>query len=401
MRLVRVAREGLVALGDNPLRTFFMMAGTIVGIAALTVIMAIGAGTEELVMKRVATFGFRAIMVFAGGGRGIAPVDSQVVTLTLDDAEAMRRIQGVELATPMVMKGGMSVSVGAAETQATVFAVEPDWHEAWDWFARAGEEISASDTAEMARVCLLGRTLARELFGAADPIGQYVQISSVRFLVKGALESNGTSPMGSDMDSRAVIPITTGMRRLFNQDHATHVRIKVVDPDDLEDIGAELHSLLRERHHITAAKEDDFQVRTAVDIAERVRGISGTLTTLLTALAGLSLLVGGVVLMNILLISVSERVPEIGLRRALGARARDVFNQFLTESLTVTLIGMVVGSIFGWTVSGALAWLTDLPVALSWQPFALALASSLTVGLFFGLQPARRAARLSPVDALR
>jgi putative ABC transport system permease protein len=401
MRLLRIAREGLTALGTSKLRTFFMMAGTIVGVAALTVVMAIGAGTERMVMKRVSVFGFRAIMVIAGGGSTLTPPQGDVVTLTLADAEAIREIAGIEIATPTAMKRGVAVKAGAVQTQTTVFAVEPDWHEAWEWYARSGEQTSAEDVTEMARVCLLGATPAHDLFGPVDALGQYVQIGNVRFLVKGVLESKGTSPMGTDMDNRAVIPLTTGMRRLFNQDHLAQIRIKVKDPNDLEAIGTKVRALLHERHHITPPQEDDFQVRTAADVAKLVRGISGTLSTLLTALAGLSLLVGGVVLMNILLISVSERVPEIGLRRTLGGRERDIFTQFLTESLAVTLLGMLVGSALGWGASAALSAFTELPVTLSWRPFALAVASSLAVGLFFGIQPARRAARLRPVEALR
>jgi putative ABC transport system permease protein len=207
--------------------------------------------------------------------------------------------------------------------------------------------------------------------------------------------------MGTDFDNRVLIPLTTGMRRLLNVDHISYVRVKVKDPKDLTRIGEEIRGIVHERHHIMPPQDDDFAIVTAAEVAEMARGISGTLTYLLGALAGLSLLVGGIVLMNILLISVSERIKEIGLRRALGATRRDVFIQFLTESLAVTISGMVLGSALGWAVSIILARVSALPVVISWEPFTLALGFAMVVGVFFGVQPARRAARLKPVDALR
>jgi putative ABC transport system permease protein len=207
--------------------------------------------------------------------------------------------------------------------------------------------------------------------------------------------------MGTDFDNRVLIPLTTGMRRLLNLDHISYVRVKVKDPKDLIGIGEEIRGILHERHHIMPPQEDDFAIVTAAEVAKMARGISGTLTYLLSALAGLSLLVGGIVLMNILLISVGERTKEIGLRRAVGARRRDIFMQFLMESLAVTLIGMVLGSALGWAASVILARVTQFPVVISWEPFALALAFALVVGVFFGVQPARRAARLHPVEALK
>ena len=401
MKLIRIVKEGLHALGSHKLRTFFMMVGTLIGIAALTVIMALGAGTERTVMKRVSVFGFRAIMVMAGGGKTWPPT-GKVETLRLDDVEAIRsQVPGIDAMSPTVMAGGATFKAGAAQSQAGVFGIEPEWHAAWDWDVQRGDPISAEDMASLARVCILGQSLSQALFGDDDPVGQFVQINNVRFQVKGVLGPKGTSPMGSDMDSRALIPLTTAMRRFLNQEHLSQIRLKLKDDRQLEAAGEKIRAILRERHHITPPEEDDFQVRTAADVAKRVRGISGTLSTLLTVLAGLSLLVGGIVLMNILLISVSERIKEIGLRRAVGATQRDVFHQFLAESLAVTLLGMILGSGLGWGIAAALGAFTPLAVALSWEPFVLGVTAALLTGLFFGVQPARRAARLHPVEALR
>ena len=402
MRILRIAKEGARALAAHRLRTFFMMAGTIIGIAALTVIMAVGKGTEKKVMMRVNAFGTHVIMITAGGGKGFSPPQEGVTTLRPDDAEAIRaQVPGMELLNVFAMKRGLPVKAGANQTQAVVTATDQNWHEAWDWHVTDGEPITDEDQATMARVCVLGTTTARELFGDQNPIGEYVQVGNVRFRVKGVLQTRGVSPHGGDFDSRVMIPLSTGLRRLFNQDHITNIRLKVADPSRLTQLGEEIRQLLRRRHTITPPKEDDFSVFTAAEVAKEARGISRTLTYLLSALAGLSLLVGGIVLMNILLISVGERIKEIGLRRALGATRRDVFMQFLTESLAVTIFGMVLGSVLGWAVSIILARVTQFPVVISWEPFALALGFAMIVGVFFGVQPARRAARLKPVEALR
>ncbi|NOY12246.1 MAG: FtsX-like permease family protein [Deltaproteobacteria bacterium] len=402
MRIQRIIGQGVQALNTNKVRTLFMMAGTIVGIAALTVIMAIGSGTEKKIMKRVEGFGPRALMLIAGGGKDLPPPDFNITTLRLDDADAVRnRVQGIEAISPVAFKSQMPIKVGGTQTQATVFAVDSDWHEAWDWYVTEGDPIAAEDVATLARVCVIGQTLSHDLFGNESPIGEYIHIQNVRFRVKGILKRRGTSPIGTDFDNRALIPLTTGMRRLFNQDHITYVRIKVRDLDQVESVKSQVRQLIHERHHITPPEEDDFRIVSAKGIGDLARGTSKTLSILLSALAGLSLIVGGVVLMNILLISVGERQKEIGLRRAVGATRKDILFQFLTESLAVTSIGMLVGSGLGAAITLILKQTTKVPVVLSWEPFALSLAFALLVGIFFGVQPARKAASLNPVETLR
>ncbi len=403
MRLLRTAGEGFHSLGSNKLRTFLMMAGTVVGVAALVVIMAIGKGTERRVMKRVQNFGPRAIMLIAGGGRDLPPPDMTVTTLTLDDAEAIRRdIKGLEIVSPQAWAFDVDLRHESNQTRSVVWGVEPEWHEAWDWHAVEGEGITAEDVATMARVCVIGSAVKRDLFGGENPIGKELYCNKVRLTVKGVLDRRGVAgAAGGEFDNRMVIPITTAMRRVMNVDHVGAVRIITRDADLMAKQTEEIRNLMRDRHRITPPDEDDFRLITPLVIAEMVRGTAGTLRLLLIALAGLSLLVGGVVLMNILLISVAERTAEIGLRRAVGATRRDIFTQFLTESLAVTLLGMVVGSALGYGVVALLPRLTPIGAVMSWEPLALALAFALLVGTFFGVQPARRAARLRPVEALR
>lgn len=403
MRVLRTAREGLDSLAANKLRTFFMMAGTMVGIAALTVIMALGKGTEKQVAKRVESFGPRAMMLVAGGGKTLGPPDSNVSTLSLADLAAIREeVPGLELVTPQAWQTSATLRRENQQIEAPMWGVEPQWHDAWNWYPAQGDGITDEDVATMARVCVLGSSVQRDLFGDTDPIGQSLYINKVSVTVKGVLERRGTTGGGGgDFDNRILLPITTAMRRVLNVDYLGGIRILTKDPAQMGQQAEQIAALLRARHRITPPAEDDFRITTPLVIAEVARGTSRTLSLLLIALAGLSLLVGGVVLMNIMLISVAERTKEIGLRRAVGATRRDIFAQFLTESLGVTFLGMLLGSGLGWGISVALGKLTPLTAVMSWEPLALAVGFALLVGVFFGVQPARRAARLHPVEALR
>jgi putative ABC transport system permease protein len=402
MRIQRIIGEGLRALGANKTRTFFMMAGTIVGIAALTVIMAMGRGTERKVMKRVESFGPRAMMLIAGGGKDMPPPDMTTTTLTLEDAQAVReQITEIESVSPMAWRFGVSLKHENNQYQGTLWGVEPSWHQSWNWHAAEGEEISDQDVATMARVCVIGQTLKKELFGDMNPVGESLYINKVRLEVKGVLEKRGLSPMGDDFDTRIIVPITTTMRRVLNVEHLGAIRIITKDPAQMPKQIKAIRALMHARHHISPPQENDFRVVSPVSIAMMARGTSKTITLLLASLAGLSLLVGGVVLMNILLISVAERQKEIGLRRAVGATRGDIMAQFLIESLAVTLSGMVLGSGLGAAITLVLQKVSSMPVILSWEPFALALVFALLVGLFFGVQPARKAAALNPVDSLQ
>ncbi|HUU26260.1 MAG TPA: ABC transporter permease [archaeon] len=402
MRTLGIALEGARALSAYKLRTFFMMAGTVVGIAALIAIMAVGKGTEARVMKRVNNWGPQAIMLISGGGKDLPPPDITVTTLTLEDAEAVRNsIDNLELVSPMAWKFYLGLKREANQIRSVVWGVEPNWHQAYDWYVSEGEGISAEDVATLDRVCVIGKTVREELFGEEDPFGKRIYLNNVGLTVKGILEERGTSPGGGDFDNRIILPITTAMRRVLNVDYIGAVRIITKDPSLIPGQVRAIRELMHRRHHITPPEEDDFRIITPMIIADLARGISRTLWILLMVLAVLSLLVGGVVMMNILLMSVSARREEIGLKRALGAKRKDIFIQFLTESLAVTLLGMVLGSFLGWGVSAIIATTTKMPVILSWQPFTIAVIFALLIGTFFGVQPARRAARLHPVEALR
>lgn len=402
MNISSISSEALRSLAAHKLRAFFMMIGTVVAVLALTVILAIEKGTQIEVANRVESFGTRLIKINAGGGKGYTKPLPSVTTLRLEDAEAIRSsLAGWDIVTSVAQRNNVPTKAGDKQSTASVYAVDADWHEAMDWPAVQGEGISGDDVATLARVCVLGAGLAKSLFGSENPVGSDIDIGKVRFRVKGVLVRHDVSPGGEDENIRAVIPLTTGLRRLYNQDHLSYIRVRMINAGQVPAMAKEIRQFLHERHHIVPPQEDDFSVVTAGEVAEAARGISLTLTRLLMALAGLALLVSGVVMMNILLLGVSQRKSEIGLRRAIGATRRDVFAQFLYESLTLTLVGAAVGSLLGWTVSALLPHFTKLKIAVSWEPFALAVACAIVIGVLFGVLPAQRAARLNPVDALR
>jgi len=410
MRIIRLTKESTKALLTHKLRAFFMMAGTLIGVTALTAIMTISVGTARELKHQVSKWPHDVIKVNVGGGKGYTMPQEGITTLLPTDAEAIQdQIDNLVLVTSVAEKRGLSVKGNSRQTVTNVFSIQPNWHEVMNWYIDQGESVTDEDIATMARVCVLGATIREELFGEQDPIGEMVQVGNVRLRIKGVLKPRGVGTSGRASDDRILVPLSTALRRLFNQEHLSYIRMTVRDPDKIEDTGEtriertaeEVRQLLHERHHITPPQEDDFSIVYASIVIKEIRSISKTATVLLIVLAGLSLVVGGIVLMNIMLVSVNERTKEIGLRRALGATRRDIFIQFLNESLAVTVVGIVIGGILGWIVSVLLVKYRDLSVGNSWGLFALIVLFALLIGIFSGVQPARRAAKLQPVETLR
>jgi len=405
MRPFTVLREARRALTANLVRAALMMLGVAIGIAALTIIVAVGQGAKAQVLQRVdKMLGTSPIVVSAGEGglqRG-SQIDVTTSTLTPEDATAIaEEIPGVREVSLVQRMPGVVITARAQTTTAQVFGVTPNWHDLQNWEVADGEELSVDDNSGAARVCLVGQTVAQALFGEADPVGETLRIREVSLRVKGVLVSKGVSPGGGDLDNRLVVPLATFSRRLYN---VTALAQVIVRPDSMERIDsvvAAISALLRERHHIVPPKQDDFSVRTPEAIVHFTAGTSQTLSLFLGVVAGIALLVGGLVIMNIMLVSVSERTREIGIRRAVGARRKDILRQFLAEAVAITLAGGLVGVLVGVAGAAALGALKDLPMQVSWQAVAVAVVFSVLVGIIFGVYPAKRAARLHPVEALR
>ena len=409
MRLSLIAREAKRSLAASKTRTLLMMLGVIIGVAALTLIVAVGQGSNAQVSARLGKlWGTNPIMVTASaGGKNAGPhmgmgvgVGSQ--TLTYEDMEAIRKeAPNVRATSPGLLKSDAQLKFRQQSATTEVFGVTPEFREYRSWDVDSGDFISDEDVRGLARVVLLGQTVARELFGDADPIGETVRIENVAFKVKGVMAKKGANPEGGDLDDRVTIPITTFARRLYNVTYLSNIVVQIEDPRRMRETATAITALLRERHQIVPPKQDDFGVRTPEVMMEVFSGTTRTLTLFLEMVAAIALLVGGLVIMNIMLVSVGERTREIGIRRAVGARRKDILRQFLAEAVAVTLAGGLMGVLGGVVGAVALRAFRHTPIQISWQAVAVALVFSIIVGVVFGVHPARRAARLHPVEALR
>ena len=400
-RLIGVAFK---QLGKNKLRSFLMMIGIVIGIIALTLVVSAGLGAQKRIMERVKKFGLDSLMVFSGGGREMGrPTGEQpIANLKLDDAEALRQeIRGIKELAPFNRRGQAEIIFQDRFTTAAVFGVTPAWAPVWDWDAREGDFVTEEDMDGLARVAVVGETVKQELFGDADPIGEFIQVGNVQFEVKGIMEIKGTSPGGGDMDNRVYIPLTTFLRRVANVDYLSGIKVRLESHKEIDRVALEIQSLMRERHRIAPGMPDDFTVRKPDEVKEMAERIAGTFNILLIIIAGISLVAGGVVVSNIMLLSVSERRKEIGLRKAVGAQRKHILFQFLLESTAITLTGGALGIVLGVAGTRLMVMLTDTPTSVSWEIVAVGVICSSLVGMIAGLQPARRASALQPTEALR
>ncbi len=405
MRTRRIIINALKNLAKYKLRSFLMMSGIIIGILALTMVISIGLGAKNLVMERVKKFGLESLMINANAasmmGKQASP-GHEITTLTLADAEYLgREVRSISDIAPFNRRGNVNINYFDKSTTAALFGVTPSWAYVWDWDVTDGEFITDEDMTSLNRVCLIGPTVRKELFGDNNPIGEQIQAGNVQFIIKGILASKGTSPGGGDMDNRVMIPLSTFMRRVANVDYLAGIKVLLNSNSDISKTRDEIISVLRERHKLADGIPDDFTVISPDEVTEVAERISGTFNLFLVLLAGISLITGGIVVANIMFISVNERKKEIGLRKAIGANIKDIMNQFLFESSAVTLMGGLIGIILGAVGAKVLNIVFQMPISISWTSILIGVISSTIVGIIAGVQPARRAAGLQPVDALR
>ena len=396
-------RLALRALARNKLRSALTMLGIIIGVGAVIATVSIGQGAEYLVQQGIQSMGTNAVFIAAGSGRpGGARLGSWAVkTLTIDDMNAiLREVPLIHEAAPAVVSR-VQVVYQNQNWNTGITGTAPNYFRIRSWPVQAGSIFGQDEVDSAANVCLLGTTVARILFGDEDPVGKQIRIGQLPFRVVGVLESKGQSVMGDDQDDRIFAPYTTVQRRISGITWIQFINASAVSREASNAAVAPITALLRERHHIRPGEDDDFFVRTQSDVADLADQTQRVMTLLLGSIASVSLIVGGIGIMNIMLVSVTERTREIGVRMAVGATESDVQQQFLVEAVTLSmaggLLGIGVGLIGSALISNFLAW----PTLISVKAIIAAAIFSAAVGIFFGFYPARKAAQLDPIEALR
>ncbi len=403
-RTIRIARESVRMMGRNKFRVFIMALGIAVGVASLTLMMCVSKGAYERVMDTVNRQGPDLLQIRPGTDvqTGLPSGSREVVSLIEEDVSAiLQHVGNIRAAAPVKDRKEIEVIYEDKFTLTRIFGVIPVWAQIRDFGPREGEFISEEDISFAARMCLIGQTVKKNLFGDLEPIGRTIRINNVPFTIKGELQWKGISSAGRDRDNRIVIPITTYTRRLFRDMHLTQIVITVEDTKKLNKTIKDVRTVLRDQHKITSGEPDDFAMRTPQDLIDLAYGTSRSLINLLTGIAAVSLLVAGIVIMNVMLASIAARKSEIGIRRAVGARKNDILKQFLIEGLIVSLFGGLMGMFLG---MGGSVILSSLDVTASKiTPLAIA-AAILTCGLIavvFGIFPAKKAANQNPIDTLK
>ena len=398
-------RISLRALRANKMRSGLTMLGIIIGVGAVIVMLAVGSGASRRISQQIASMGSNLIIIMpgsstAGGLRMGAGTQS---TLTLSDAEAVAR-ECTAVADVAPMHNGAAQIVYGNQNWATgIEGSGPGILNVRDWTLAAGRPFTDQDVRSATKVCLLGRTVADNLFGSADPLGQIIRIKKIPFVVIGVLAPKGQSMMGQDQDDTVIVPITTAQRKIFGTrlpGMVRHIVVKARGTDEMAAAEAQITELLRERHRLTPREENDFTVRNLTQIMQAAEQSTRIMALLLAAIASVSLLVGGIGIMNIMLVSVTERTREIGIRMAVGAKTWDIRLQFIIEALTLSLIGGVIGIVLGVTGAKLLSVLAGWSTIISVLSVLLAFGFSGLVGLFFGFYPAYKASQLNPIDAL-
>ena len=402
----QLARTSLRALRANRVRSALTMLGVIIGVAAVITMMAVGTGARRSIEGFIAGVGSNLLIVMPGtaSSSGVRLAAGSGASLTLDDADAIR------LECPSVTdvapdrSGSAQLVAGNANWNTFVLGTTDAMLRVRNWTVASGRSLTDEDVRTSAKVCVLGATVAMNLFGAEDPVGRQVRIRRVPFLVAGVLEPKGETPWGGDQDDLAFVPVTTAQRRLFRSVIPGFVRritVRTEVPEDLEAAEREIRALLRQRHRISDGREDDFTIRNLTQILETAAESTRVMSLRLGAVASVSLLVGGIGIMNIMLVSVTERTREIGIRMAVGARRRDIRFQFLAEAMMLSLLGGVIGIGLGVATSNVLTSAFDWTTEITPVSIALSFGFSATIGVFFGFYPAWKASCASPIEALR
>jgi len=403
MRISSTVNVAFRALRRNKLRSVLTALGIIIGVAAVIAMVGIGNGAKAEVEAQIASLGQNVILIFSGSttSSGIRTGWGNAGTLKIEDAEAIRReVPGV-VAVSEEVRSTSQVAAGNQNWLTQVLGESADYLDIRQWQLADGASFTPQDVRSANKVCVIGRTTATQVFGNDDPVGQVLRVKNVPFVVVGVLTAKGLSALGSDQDDVVIMPYTSAMKRVIGGTTLRNINVQVGDARQLAAAQQQIVSLLRQRHNIRAGKDDDFTVRGQQEIADMATAQSKTMTVLLGAIAGVSLIVGGIGIMNIMLVSVTERTREIGVRLAVGAHGRDILTQFLIEAVALSSVGGLIGIAFGVGASKVLSMYQNWPTLISVTSIVLSFLFSAAVGIFFGFYPARKAAALDPIEALR
>jgi putative ABC transport system permease protein len=408
MFLLQSIRIALRALRVNKLRSGLTMLGIVIGVGAVIAMVAVGSGASARIQEQIASIGSNLLMVLPGSvtSGGMRMGFGSTMTLTEEDARAIAlEIPGVQTASGS-MRGTAQIVFGNQNWSTVAQGTMPDYLEIRDWGLEGGRFFTQEDVDGATKVVVLGQTVKENLFGDGDPIGQVIRVKKVPFTVIGVLTRKGQTSWGQDQDDTVIIPLSTAKKRVLGVSQANArmvgvIQIKASNADQLSDIQGQVVDLLRQRHRLQPYQDNDFDVRNLAEMFAVQAASTKTMTILLGAIASVSLLVGGIGIMNIMLVSVTERTREIGLRMAVGARSRDILGQFLIEAVTLALVGGILGIALGVGGSVLIALLAQWSTLITPGSIAIAFGSSAFIGIFFGYFPARKAAYLDPIEALR
>jgi putative ABC transport system permease protein len=397
--------EGWAAMRANRLRTSLTMLGMVFGVGAVIMMLAIGQGAQLMVSESIASMGSNLFIVLSGSttAGGLRQGAGTVPTLTLDDAQAISDLPEIAAVAPTFSNTAQLI-YASSNWSTLVSGTTPAFLSVREWTVSSGEAFSDSDVRSATRVLLMGQTVVRNLFGDENPVGKMVRVKNSPFLVLGVLAPKGQSLDGRDQDDTVFIPITTAQRQLFGTEFPGMVRfimVKAKSAEVMDRAEQSMNELLRTRHRINERQEDDFTVRNLTAVAQAAAGTTKAMATMLGAIASVSLLVGGIGIMNIMLVSVTERTREIGIRMAIGARQRDILLQFLFEAVMISLAGSLIGAVLGIACAYFFSRFNDALVVVTLSSVLLAFGVAVAVGVFFGFYPARKAANLKPIEALR